>query len=175
MDPRDRLERAGEPEPEADLDEVAARRARDCYHDAGPVALPVDEDVAALLRPDEPVLARHETDEARFDGVPSAAVGPATAAVLVGTLVLTSHRILLVGEAATWSVDLADIEEAVVSGRRLLLVLPAGIGLAVTLERPRLLRVQIAAARTACGDGQGRSAGVPGDGTGRGTGGQESR
>ena len=67
-----------------------------------------------------------------------------------GTLYLTSRRLIHAVAAGSTSVELRDIDEAVVSLERLLLVrLHGGTHLAVEVDRPRLLRVQLAAARAA--------------------------
>jgi hypothetical protein len=65
-----------------------------------------------------------------------------------------------VSGSAIVDADLEDIEEAVISGDQLLLVLGRGIGLSLTLAQPRLLRVQVAAARSVT-----RGAGTPRPGT----------
>jgi hypothetical protein len=66
-----------------------------------------------------------------------------------GTLYLTSHRLVHIG-TQTREVDLQAITEIGVSLERLLLVgLADGSDLAVEVDQPRLLRVQLAAARAA--------------------------
>ena len=67
---------------------------------------------------------------------------------LAGDLYVTSRRLVLVGRY-TLSFDLADIEEAMLSGERLLFVLRDGQGASLDVDRPRLLRVELAAARAA--------------------------
>jgi len=147
MDPVDPIEGAtGLGSNQAD-DEAAATRERDRYRDRGPEALPAGDDMAGVLGVGEFLLAVHNVVSAAFEGQPQGSVGTATECPLVGRLLLTTWRILLVGGGTTWCVDLGEIEEAVVSGSRLLLVLPRGIGLAVDLGQPRLVRVQVAAAR----------------------------
>jgi hypothetical protein len=75
---------------------------------------------------------------------------------LSGRLYLTTARlVLLVRPTADGPVDaelsvlLSDIDELAVVGERLLVSLADGTGLTVDAGRPRLLRVQIAAARHA--------------------------
>jgi hypothetical protein len=66
-----------------------------------------------------------------------------------GTLYLTSRRLLHIG-ARTREVDLGAIAEIAVSLERLLLLdLADGSDLAIEVDQPRLLRVQLAAARAA--------------------------
>ena len=66
-----------------------------------------------------------------------------------GTLYLTSRRLLHAGSALR-EVDLADITDAGVALERLLLLdLADGSDLAIEVDQPRLLRVQLAAARAA--------------------------
>jgi len=66
-----------------------------------------------------------------------------------GTLYLTSQRLVHAGQA-TREVELTDIAEIAVALERLLLVdLADGSDLAIEVDQPRLLRVQLAAARAA--------------------------
>jgi hypothetical protein len=66
-----------------------------------------------------------------------------------GTLYLTSQRLLHKGQSVR-EVELADITETGVALERLLLVdLADGSDLAIEIDQPRLLRVQLAAARAA--------------------------
>jgi hypothetical protein len=66
-----------------------------------------------------------------------------------GTLYLTSDRLVHIGEHMR-ETDLRTITEVAVSLERLLLVhLADGSDLAIEVDQPRLLRVQIAAARAA--------------------------
>ncbi len=62
-----------------------------------------------------------------------------------GTLYLTSRRLVHLGQVVV-SVALTDIEETSLAGERLLLTLRAGEGLSLDLDRPRVLRAEIAAA-----------------------------
>ncbi len=65
-----------------------------------------------------------------------------------GTLYLTSRRLVHVGQVMV-TVQLSDIVETSLAGERLLLALRNGEGMAFDLERPRLLRAEIAAAMRA--------------------------
>jgi len=66
-----------------------------------------------------------------------------------GTLYLTSQRLVHAGQTVR-EVELTDIAEIAVALERLLLVdLADGADLAIEVDQPRLLRVQLAAARVA--------------------------
>jgi hypothetical protein len=67
---------------------------------------------------------------------------------LTGDLYLTSRSLVLVGRH-TLAFDLDEIEEALLAGDQLLLVMGGGRGAALRVDQPRLLRVEIAAARLA--------------------------
>ncbi|MCA1569525.1 MAG: hypothetical protein LC798_04225 [Chloroflexi bacterium] len=62
-----------------------------------------------------------------------------------GTLYLTSQRLLHLGQVVM-TVNLTDIVESSLAGERLLLTLRNGEGVALDLDRPRLLRAEVAAA-----------------------------
>ena len=64
----------------------------------------------------------------------------------VGDLYLTSARLLFVGSPRA-SIPLDSIEDAILIGDRIQLMLRGGFGVSIEVERPRLLREQIAAAR----------------------------
>ena len=67
-----------------------------------------------------------------------------------GTLYLTSRRLIHVGNEAIEEVELGRISDMAVALERLLLVeLTDGSDLAIEVDQPRLLRVQVAAARAA--------------------------
>jgi len=68
-----------------------------------------------------------------------------------GDLYVTSERVLVLGRG-TISIPLDDIEDAALLGGALVLVLCGGNAVTVETDRPRLLRVQIAAARAARAD-----------------------
>jgi hypothetical protein len=92
------------------------------------------------LRPDEVVHAIRQAAllEDRGAQLPSG-----------GTLYLTSRRLVHAGQEVR-EIQLIDIEETAVALERLLLIdLADGSDLAVEVEQPRLLRVQLAAARAA--------------------------
>ncbi len=102
-----------------------------------------DDRIAPLLGPGEHVLAvRHSVvlDRRR---PPPRSDGQAS---LAGDLYVTSRRLVLVGRV-TLAFDLDEVEDAVVSGERVLLVMGDGRGAALDAAHPRQLRVEIATAR----------------------------
>jgi hypothetical protein len=62
-----------------------------------------------------------------------------------GSLYLTSRRLLHIGQV-TMAVRLGDITETAVAGERLLVLLANAEGLSFDIDRPRLLRAELAAA-----------------------------
>lgn len=104
-----------------------------------------DDRVRGLLGPDERVLAyRHAV--ALDPRQPAADASPEVQPV--GDLYVTSERLLYLG-CGMRTFDLDDIEEAALSGERILLSLHDGLGVTVDADGPRLLRVQISTARAA--------------------------
>jgi hypothetical protein len=136
---------AGVDTDEAAADEAAASAARRRYRADGLVPLALPGPVAALLEPGEQVYAEHEAVSASYFSAPSDAVDPEPVS---GSLYVTSRRILVTGSHVL-AAPLAELEETILGPGRLLLVLRHGVGIAVDLERPHLLRVQVAAARAA--------------------------
>lgn len=101
-----------------------------------------DADIAPNLRPDEDVV---EVRQAATVGRHAATDAVETFA---GRLYLTTSRLILLGRAAL-HVELSEIDELALAGERLLVTLQDGTGLAIDAGGPRLLRVQVAAARAA--------------------------
>ena len=127
----------------AAADEAAADRARDDYLTRAMPALVPNDQIAQLLGPDEHVLAvRRSVVLDRRRPPPRASASES----LAGDLYVTSRRIVLLGRL-TLAIDLDEIEDAVVSGERILLVMGEGRGAALDVARPRQLRVEIATAR----------------------------
>ncbi|MGZ6299308.1 MAG: hypothetical protein ACXWMN_02295 [Candidatus Limnocylindria bacterium] len=125
-------------------DDASADEARQRYREVGIAPLEPDERLAALLGPDEHSLAvRRSVALDRRQPPPS----PEPAG-LAGDLYLTSRRLVLLGHH-NLEIDLEEIEEAALSGETLLLALRDGTGVTLQVTQPRLLRVQIAAARSA--------------------------
>lgn len=127
----------------AEADDAAAEEARDRYSTQRVPTLEPDARIAPLLASDELVLAvRHGAafDRRQSDRSSDAPLG------LSGDLYVTSLRIVLIGRV-TLSLGIQDIEEIGVSGERLILILRDGSSVAVQTGQPRLLRVEIGAAR----------------------------
>jgi hypothetical protein len=123
-------------------DEHEADEARVRYRADGLPRLAVDGPITDLLRPGETVV------DLRPSAVVSRHVRGDGTEQLPGRLYLTSQRLLLVGRAPL-AVELGEIEELALAGERLLVTLRGSTGLAIDASRPRLLRVQIAAALAA--------------------------
>jgi hypothetical protein len=133
------------PQPRVVADERAAEAARACYRAREMKTLPADGRIGPLLEPGERVVAVHRSAVLDRREPP---VGNQITAGLTGTLYLTSRRLVLVG-GSTVAIELDAVEEVVLSGERLRFMLHEGRGVTVEVTRPRLLRVQTAAARAA--------------------------
>jgi hypothetical protein len=125
-------------------DEAAADAARDEYAAHGMPAIEPVPGFAVVAGADERLHA------VRNNAILERAPTDGDSAVLRGgTVYLTSSRLLHVGGETT-EVPLTAIEEMVVALERLVLIrLRDGSDLAVEVDQPRLLRVQIAAAMAA--------------------------
>ena len=127
-------------------DEAAARDARARFR-GGPIA-PIEPDacIAEILAAGEDVLAVRRSALVERRQPPPGTAGWPPGVGLGGDLYVTSSRLALVGRT-TLTYDLDAIRDAVVSGERLLLTLRDGAGVIVYVAQPRLLRVEIGAAR----------------------------
>jgi hypothetical protein len=123
-----------------EADEQAALVARRELRERGLPELPVGPAIAALLEPGETVVEVRSAVvvERHVHGVPVETTS--------GRLYVTSCRLLLAGRGTTIAARLVDIEELSLAAERLLVTLRDGTGLSFDAGRPRLLRVQIAAA-----------------------------
>ena len=131
-------------------DQAAADAARERYRREPPPSLPADELIGPLLLPDERVVAvRASALLERRQPIP----GARAAGGIGGALYVTSRRLILVGRPVL-SFGLETLQEVLFSGERLLLVLRDGQGVVLDVPQPRLLRVELAAARTAAQVGQ---------------------
>jgi hypothetical protein len=129
------LLRAGE-------DERDAIEARNRYRADGLPVLEVDGHVAHRLRPGETVI------DARISSVVSRHLNGDGTADFPGQLYLTTQRLMVAGHVPL-DVELEEIDELALAGERLLVTLRDGTGLSIDAARPRLMRVQIAAALAA--------------------------
>ena len=129
---------------DAATDQATADEARLRYRRRGVGRIDADERIGPILEPDEQLVAvRRSAVVYRPETPESGAALPGVADVYV-----TTRRLVLAGPDVH-SFDLAEVDEAVVSNERLLLVLCDGVGLVLKVDWPRLLRVEIAAARAA--------------------------
>ena len=121
----------------AAADEAAADAARDMFLVSPVPVLEADERILPHLLPSEKVhgLRRHAILRAPGD---DRALGYG------GSLYLTSRRLIHLGQVIV-TVQLTDIVEASLAGERLLLTLRDGEGFTLDLDRPRLLRAEMAA------------------------------
>jgi len=101
-----------------------------------------------VLEPDD-VIGPHLAPDERLHALRRRAIlkapGGDDALGYGGTLYLTSRRLVHLGQVVV-SVQLSDILETSLAGERLLLTLRDGEGLSADLDRPRLLRAEIAEA-----------------------------
>jgi hypothetical protein len=131
-------------------DEAQADEARERYQADGLPSIEADARLSPLLQPDEVPHAVHGSAMLEMGTTGANGRHP-----VGGTLYLTSRRLIHAGEQVT-EVPLATIEEmALALGRLLLIRLQDGLDLALEVAHPRLLRVQIAAAKAAA-RGRGR-------------------
>jgi len=131
-------------------DEAQADEARERYQADGLPTIEADERLSALLQPNEIPHAVHGSAMLEMGTTGANGRHP-----VGGTLYLTSRRLIHAGEQVT-EVPLTAIEEmALAFGRLLLIRLHDGLDLALEVSHPRLLRVQIAAAKAAA-RGRGR-------------------
>lgn len=124
---------------EIDRDGAAAEAVHRRLHVTVPPLPRPDAAAEAWLEPDELLLAR----------LPATIDRRITAARDLppsGILHVTSQRIFLSG-VTPLSIALGEIQEAAIVGGKLVLLLPDGVGVTITCDRPHLLRIQIAAAR----------------------------
>jgi hypothetical protein len=122
----------------AEADEREAVEARERLRNAPLPRLEPDERIRPHLRPGEMVWGLRQSAILR-------APGDDRALGYGGTLYLTSHRLVHVGQV-TMNVQLSDIVETALAGERLLITLRGGDGLSLDVDRPRTLRTEIAAA-----------------------------
>jgi hypothetical protein len=122
-------------------DEAAADEARQAYQADGLPAIAPDDAARAILRPSEFLHSVHAN--ALLEETVS---GIGAGQLRGGTLYLTSERLIHAGTETT-EVPLAEIDEmAVVLERLVLIRLRDGSDLAIEVDQPRLLRVQLSAA-----------------------------
>ena len=125
-------------------DEAQADEARERYQAEGLPTIEADDRVTPLLELGEIPHGFHGNAMLEMG-----TTGVSGRRPVGGSLYLTSHRLIHLGEQQT-DVQLTTIEEMALALERLLLVrLNDGLDLALEVSHPRLLRVQIAAAKAA--------------------------
>ena len=122
-------------------DEADADEARERLRTSPMPVLEPDDRIGPRLEPGELV---HALRTSAMLSVP----GGDRALGYGGTLYLTSKRLVHLGQVMV-GVQLTDVVETSLAGERLLLTLRDGEGLTLDLDRPRLLRAEIAAAMRA--------------------------
>ena len=126
-------------------DATAAAEARERYRTRPMATLAPDPEVMGFLGSGERIVAARPS--AILDRRQPVGVGPLTSG-LRGQFIVTSRRLLLVGRTVL-SYELDDVVETLIGGGHLLVVMRDGLGFAIDVPQPLLLRVEIAAARTA--------------------------
>lgn len=138
-------------------DEARAEEARRRLHEQGIVPIEPDERIAGLLDRDERVYAvRRATSLERRQHPRGDDPG------LHGDLYLTSRRLVHLGRTRV-DYRLQQISDAVVSAHRLVLVTDESHGVTIDVADPRVLRVEIAAARAAARESAGAEGPRDGD------------
>ena len=127
---------------DSDADRAEAAAARSRYRAVGLVPISPDPGVEVALAHGEQLVARQPS--VRIDRRQHSEARPC------GDLYVTSERVLVLGRGSI-SIPLDEIDDAAVLGGALVLLLGGGKAVTVETNRPRLLRVQIAAARAARG------------------------
>lgn len=129
--------------PARSADEVRAEDARRRLHAQGIVPIEPDERIGNLLERDELLYAvRRATSLERRQNPRGDDPG------LRGDLYLTSRRLVHLGRTRV-DYRLHEIRDAVVTAHRLVLVTDERRGVTIDVDDPRVLRVEIAAARAA--------------------------
>jgi hypothetical protein len=124
-----------------EADEVAAAEVRDRLRAAPLPIIPPDDRIG-------PHLVERELVHGLRTSAILRAPGNDRALGYGGTLYLTSERLVHIGQVNV-NVQLRDIRETSVAGERLLVTLRDAEGVVFELDRPRLLRTEIAAAMRA--------------------------
>ena len=125
----------------ATQDERAALELRGRLRTEPLTTIAPDAHVSELLDTGERVIALRDAVVVKHH--PAAAAGPPR----VVRLYVTTARLILVDETP-WTIPLDQIDELSLSGEQILITLVNGEGICLDAGPPRLLRVQIAAART---------------------------
>ena len=131
----------------ASADRIAAAEMRKRLAREPAVEIPPDCAVARLLLAGERLFAIRR--QAVLDRVE---IPDGRVTSHVGDLFLTSTRLLFLGRTSVSSYSFADLAEVDLYAAGLLLVARDGTGVRLSVDRPQLLRVEIAAARRGTSD-----------------------
>lgn len=126
-------------------DELLASAARALYLTSKIKAIEADGPLRSLLAVDEELLAAR-------DGVSVEHVPGDGQTALTGRLAVTSARVMLINHKPVTLATLGELDEVNLVADRLLLMTASGGGFTIRAGRPRLLRVQLAAARAGVAD-----------------------
>jgi hypothetical protein len=128
---------------EASVDAAAADVRRRQLRERGIVPIEPDTRIASMVGPEEHVVAvRQAVSLERRRGWRQPGRG------LLGDLYVTTHRLVHLGQQPV-EYALADVREVVVATGSLRLVVAGSLGVEIRVSDPRVLRVEIAAAREA--------------------------
>ena len=147
-DPSERTDVSTEEGPALRDAATLAERAADDEAQAAAARERFRTDALPALDPDEvvrPHLAEGELVHALRTHAILRAPGGDSALGYGGTLYLTSRRLVHLGQVVV-TVQLTDIVETSLAGERLLLSLRQGEGISLDVDRPRLLRAEMAQA-----------------------------
>lgn len=138
-------------------DEASADEARQRLREYGIVAIEPDDRIGVLLAPGEKVVAvRRSVLLEHHQGSGEAAGGVA------GDLYVTTRRLVHLG-ALQVAYGLCEIRDAVEAPGALRLIVGEDRGIQMSVPDPRVLRVEIAAAREAARSSASIDTGVPDD------------
>jgi hypothetical protein len=128
-------------------DETLAAAARTRFRTDGMVGIEPDRQMRSALGPDEQLLAVRQAAgvERLIDGVRS---------MLSGPLAITNSRLLVIDGQPVTLASFDELDDVTLVTDRLLVMLTSGVGLTIDAVNPRLLRVELAAARARWSDGQ---------------------
>ena len=130
-----------------DEDEALAEAARVRYRTDGIARIEPDNGMRSTLGREEHLLALRDTASIvrrpHGDSLP-----------LSGRLAITTERLLMVDSSPTTIASLEELDDVTLVADRLLVSLTSETGFTIETSHPRLLRVQLAAARAERLDGQ---------------------
>jgi hypothetical protein len=121
-------------------DEALASAARVRYRADGIVGIEPDLAIRAVLDPDEQLLAVREVATVGSVSTPRERA-------LFGRLAITTKRLLVLDGQSVTLARLEELDDVTIATNRLLVMLTTGVSFIIDTAQPRLLRVELAAAR----------------------------